>query len=151
MTNELPLKATLKSGAGYDAPWLTVDGADPEDLAFKLSALVEANVPVALIEAANALKAANNAAPLATGGQDPAPQQQQAPASNGWGNRPAQQQSAPAQQGARLHPEGKACRCGNVLNFKQVNRKSDGKQFSFWECPARTGSKDTQHDSEFAN
>lgn len=138
----LPLRATLKSGAGYDAPWLTVDGIDADDLAHKLASLMESEAIGQLIEAANLFKAANNASPLATNG----PAAQAAPAAA------PQQQAAPAPQAgaARLHPEGKTCGCGNVLNYKTVTRKSDGKQFNFWECPARSGRNDTVHTSEFA-
>lgn len=149
--SDYALTVTLKAGKDYDAPWVVVYGNTPDEVEQKLSnlgGLIEATV-----EAANLLKAANNAAPLVSGGPDayptPAPQAPvQQPAQGGWG-QPAQQQAAP-QQGSRLHPEGKACGCGNVLNYKSVNRKSDGKQFNFWECPARQGKNDTQHISEFA-
>ena len=150
--SDLPIKATFKSGAGYDAPWITVDAADPDDLSVKLDAILDGESLSKVIEVANLFKAANIASPLAVGGPDAAPAA--APAApaqqQGWGNRPPQQAAAPA-GGNRLHPEGKTCGCGNVLNFKQVSRKSDGKQFSFWECPARTGRNDTAHVSEFAN
>lgn len=144
--SDLPLKATLKAGAGFDAPWLTVDATDPHDLATKLQSLGQAGVHEALVEAANLLKAANNAAPLASGGQEAqAPQQPQ-----GWG-QPQQQVPAPSNGGAQQHPEGKQCQqCGTVLQFKQVNRKSDGKTFKFWACPNQK-SRNDGHTSEFAN
>jgi hypothetical protein len=65
--SELPIKTTLKAGTGYDAPWLTVDANDPGDLEFKLKALIESPALGLVVEAANALKAANNAAPLLGG------------------------------------------------------------------------------------
>ena len=142
------LSVTLKGGTDFSSPWIVVYGNTPAEVEAKLRDT--GSLIVATVEAANALKAANNAAPVAVGGPDahptPAPQQS---APSGWGNRP-QQQAAPAQQGARLHPEGKQCGCGNVLNYKTVNRRSDGKQFNFWECPARQGKNDTSHVSEFA-
>lgn len=104
-----------------------------------------------------ALRGAGAAAPIVQPAGQQAPAQQQAPQqSGGWGGQQQaapqqQQQFAPQQQGARLHPEGKTCGCGNVLNYKEVNRRSDGKLFKFWECPQRKGSKDTMHVSEFAN
>jgi len=153
--SDLPIKATFKSGAGYDAPWLTIDANDPDDLTFKLDAILGGEALTKVIAVADLFKAANNAGAVTS----PAPQQAAPQQPTGWGQQPAQQpqwsqpqqQAAPVQQGARLHPEGKTCNCGQVLQYKTVNRKSDGKQFSFWECPARTGSKDVNHDSEFAN
>lgn len=151
--SEYSISATLKAGTGYDSPWVVVYGNTPEEVEFKLNNI--AGVIKATVEAAELLKAANAAAPLAAPAastQPTAPQgwgQQQAQAQPQW-SQPAQQ-AAPQQQGARLHPEGKACRCGNVLNFKVINRKSDGKVFQFWECPARSGANDSAHDSEFAN
>lgn len=138
------LSVTLKAGTGYDSPWIVVYGNSPDEVEAKLrntGQLIEATV-----EAANMLKAANNAAPLATGGPDAqTPQvtvnQQINPPTqtNGWGSRP-QQQAAPAQQGggashpnAQLHPEGNACDlagCGKVLEFKKTQ---SGK--AKWQCP----------------
>lgn len=142
--SDLPIKATLKSGTGYDAPWLTIDAADPNDLDFKLSALLEGSAVQKVIEVANLFKAANNAGPLLSGvaepvAQAPAPQQ---PAAWGSSNPAAQPQwSQPAQQaapqqrgprpGAQLHPEGKTCdSCPNVLEYKKTQ---SGK--AKWQCP----------------
>lgn len=76
--------------------------------------------------------------------QQAAPQQNQ-----GWGA--AQQQAPPQNSGGGAHPEGKQCsQCGAVLQYKVVNRKSDGKQFKFWTCPNQR-SRDDGHSSEFAN
>ena len=149
--SDLPIKATLKAGAGYDAPWLTVDARDPADLELKLNAIANGGAPQALVEAANALKAANNAAPLLAssalpvgssfGGGDQAnaptaPPQQQ----SGWGQQapPATQTQPqvqqPRQQGwqasATLHPEGLACHCGQVLSYGKT-RTNKGQ----WKCP----------------
>ena len=153
--SDLPLKATLKAGRDFDAPWLTVDGISPDDLKMKLQLVAEQGVLEALVDAATTLRAIHN---LAAGGVTPPPAAAPsappaAPQQSGWGQQaPAQpQQQAAPQGGARLHPEGKTCPCGNVLNYKEVNRRSDGKLFKFWECPQRKGSKDTQHVSEFAN
>lgn len=139
-----PLKATIKGGQGYDAPWITVDATDPNDLAQKARGLVEHPDAIqAVVELANIFKGANNAAPLLPGGQDepvqqaPAPQQQ-AP-SNPWGGQPQQQQAAPQQAqpqqqnrfGGPQHPEGKTCDiCPKVLEEKKT---SSGKLV--WRCP----------------
>ena len=150
---EHALSVTLKAGTGYDAPWIVVYGDSPDEVTAKLNST--GDLIAAAVEASNLLRGAFAAAPLAQGGPSvpqvaPTPAPAAAP---GWG-APQQQAPAPAAPpagGAQLHPEGKTCQCGNVLNYKVVNRRSDGKQFRFWECPARTGSKDTQHHSEFAD
>lgn len=146
-----PLSVTLKAGTGFDSPWIVVYGTTPDEVQAKLEA-VHGGLIQATIEAANALKAANNAAPLLAGGQ-PAPQATPNPPQNGGWSQPAQQQAPPQQHGGgvRLHPEGKACgMCNSVLQFKEVNRKSDGKTFKFWTCPNQR-SRDDGHGSEFAN
>lgn len=139
MTQDLPLKATLKAGKDYDAPWLTVDAHDPSDLKLKLDGIAESGALQSLIETANALKAANNAAPLLNHAEPPAQQQAApAPVQNSWGQSPQQQAPAqqPQQQGftrpATTHPEGKACEaCGSPLEYKKT---SSGK--GTWRCPA---------------
>lgn len=142
--SDLPLKATFKSGAGYDAPWLTVDAADPDDLSFKLDAILGGDSLQKVVEVASLFQAARNV--------EPGPQQQalpqgssfgggdraNAPTAGGWGNRPQQQSAPPQQQGggashpnAVLHPEGNACeQCGKVLEFKKTQ---SGK--AKWQCP----------------
>jgi hypothetical protein len=139
--SELPLKATLKAGAGYDAPWLSVDATDPADLELKLNAIANGGAPQALIEAANALKAANNAAPLLNQHQPEPAQQPTAPPqqNSGWGQQqnaapPQQQAQQPRQQGwqapATTHPEGKQCdACGQPLEYKKT---TSGK--ATWRC-----------------
>lgn len=147
MSEEPRYTATLKAGGGYDAPWLVVR-ADSED------ELVEAlNIErggQALIEAANFLKAANNAAPVLAGApEQPASGTPAAPAqSGGWG----QKRSTPAPQGdVRFHPEGKQCSCGQTIVFKQTPpRKSDGKVFTLWTCPQQRTKGDGHH-SEFVD
>lgn len=155
--SELPIKLTTKAGAGYDAPWLTVDCADPDDLAFKSKALIEHPEALQLaIELANALKAVNNvgtaAAPQAAAPQ-PAPQ-----ASNGWGSSPAAAQqtqqpvNTPQQNnGVRYHPEGILCpSCNAGVIFKEITAKASGKTFQLWTCPNQR-TKGDSHYSEFAN
>lgn len=163
---ELPLKATLKAGRDYDAPWLTVDGADADDLTFKLNAIANGGLTEALVNAANTLKAVNSAAPIAA---DVASPPQAAPAQpQGWGQpatpAPApvseptwataqpQQQAAPQQSkfGGPPHPEGKQCEfggCGKVLEHKKT---STGK--ATWRCPDWRWNNGTPngHSSEWA-
>ena len=62
--SDLPLKATLKAGRDFDAPWLTVDGISPDDLKMKLQAIAEQGVLEALVEAAARLTAGGSAVKL---------------------------------------------------------------------------------------
>lgn len=152
-----PLRATLKAGGGYDVPWLTVEADNPSDLEQRLRGIIDSKVLEVVAEAASLFQATQN---VVAGTQPQAAPAQQAPAqqappqwaapqqqSQGWG---AAQQQAPQAGGIQMHPEGKQCNCGATLQFKQVNRKSDGKQFKFWACPNQK-SRDDGHDTEFAN
>lgn len=156
--HHLPVRATFKSGAGYDAPWLTVDAADPNDLSFKLDALLGGEALGKVISVAELFKAANNAGPLVQG-VDPTPLQPAAPQQPaGWGNSAPQaqpqwsqpQQAAPAAPQVRLHPEGKTCACGQVLIFKEITSKKNNKTYQMWTCPSQQRKGDG-HDSEFVN
>lgn len=153
------LRATLKAGTEFSSPWLTVDADNPGELEAKLRGVIESRVLETVAEAASLFQATQNAAPLVNNqrldalpadaqGVGHRPQQQ----SNGWGAAQSQpqQQSAPQGGGIQMHPEGKQCNCGATLQYKVVNRRSDGKQFKFWACPNQK-SRDDGHDTEFAN
>lgn len=131
-----PLSVTLKAGTGYDSPWIVVYGTTPDEVQAKLEG-VHGGLIQATIEAANALKAANNAAPLLAGGQ-PAPQATPNPPQNGGWSQPAQQQAPPQQHGggggygnAKTHPEGKTCATCNELLQWGMTRTNKGQ----WKCP----------------
>ena len=159
-----PLSVTLKAGTGFDSPWIVVYGHAPDEVTTKLNAIASGALIQATIEAANALKAANTAAPLLAH-SEPATTQQAPPANNGWAQSPPQQQQVhrgggapynPQNQGGgnagggAQHPEGWTCgQCSAVLQYKVVDRKSDGKQFKFWACPNQRN-RDDGHRSEFA-
>lgn len=163
MSGETPIKATLKSGTGYDAPWLTVDADNPNDLEQKLRGIIDSKVLETVAEAASMFKATQNAAPLTQpqpaltpNSTDGAPQwsQPQQQASQGWGAAQNQQQ-APQQGGQQSkfagppHPEGKTCEiCPNVLEFKKT---STGK--GTWRCSEWRWGNGTPngHTSEWAN
>lgn len=140
MTDEKPIKATLKAGAGYDAPWLTVDMPDPSTGANMLTAIRESALLTELVATAEVLKGLNKAAHGATPVAD-------APAEkpkSGWGNS-----STPAQEPAvKFHPEGKQCACGKTLQYKKVFSKAKNKEYEFWSCPDQRN-KDDGHLSEF--
>lgn len=148
MSNEktAALRATLKAGSDYSAPWLTIDAETPDELSARLSAVTSSGVLQVFVEAANALKGAYNASPVLPGGQEAAvPQQQQpvqqapqAPQQGGWGGQ--QQAPAPQQQSGgggynrgnvKTHPEGTGCDvCGEVLQWG-MTRTNKGQ----WKCP----------------
>lgn len=164
--SDLPLKATLKAGTGYDAPWITVDGADPGDLAYKLNGLAEAGALEAVVNAANLLKGINNAAPIAADVASPPPPapvqlqgwgQPTAPAEPTWAAQTQQPQQAPAPQvntskfAGPPHPEGKTCEhpaCSNVLEFKKTSTGKDTWRCSAWRW---NNGQPNGHTSEFAN
>lgn len=151
--SELPIKATLKAGGGYDAPWLTVDAADQNDLAFKLRGLIEHDSALTLVvEAANALKAVNNAGPIAApvAQAAPAPAPAAPPA---WAPTPQAAPAAPpaAPAGVVYHPEGIVCPMDQQpVVFKSITSKKTGKAFQLWTCPNQRSQGDG-HYSEFAN
>ena len=144
------LKATLKAGADYAAPWLTVDAVNVEDLSAQLDAILSSDVTEKLIATANLLKAANNAAPLVANGQEAAPVQQAAPpAQKQWGQAPAAAPTAGGTQDGAVHPTDTCQSCGQSPRFKNITAKS-GKQFQLWSCPNQR-SRGDGHYSEFAN
>lgn len=149
---DLPLKLTLKSGAGYDAPWLTIDASDPTDLAAKIAGLKAGDLLQDAIELADLFKAAGaigSNVPTPTVNNGPTAQQAAAP---GWAQpAAAAPAAAPAQPGVQFHPEGIKCpSCQSAVVFKQITSKKTGKQFQLWTCPNQRSSGDG-HYSEFAN
>lgn len=149
------LRATLKAGAGYDAPWLTVDAADPAELVAKLNAIENGGVSEALVSAANTLKAVNSAAPIAAEVASPPPAAPPAP--SGWGTPAPPQAPVAAPQAVgpvngTPHPEGILCPVDNVpVVFKRTPpRRTDGKSFEFWSCPNQK-SRNDGHYSAFAD
>lgn len=168
--SDSPIKATLKSGTGYDAPWLTVDADNPADLEQRLRGIIDSKVMETVAEAASLFQATTSAAPL-TQPQAPAQQQEQAPSwaaqapsqqaapqqPQGWGAAAQQvpQQAAPPQQGGRgqfagpPHPEGKTCQCGQVLEFKTTGSGKGVYRCSQWRW--QNGNPTPNHDQEWAN
>lgn len=94
-----PLTATLKAGAGYDAPWLVVRANNPAELAQRLNAVIDGTVTGPLVAAAQVLASEYSGAAPAPAQQ---PQQtfQQPPAQNqGFGQQQAPQAAPAAPQG----------------------------------------------------
>lgn len=159
-----PLRATLKAGTGYEVPWVTVEADNPNDLEQKLRGIIDSKVLETVAEAASLFQATQNVVAGTQGApaQQGQPEWSQAPAqqappqqqSQGWGA--AQPQSAPPQQqgggqgqfGAQLHPEGKQCQCGQVLEFKKT-----GSGKGVWRCGQwrwNNGNPTPNHDQDWA-
>lgn len=92
--SELPIKATLKAGPGYEAPWLTVDASTPDELVARLQGLSENHLQV-VADVAALFRGAHT---VAAGGATVAPAQP-APAA-----QPATvtQSAPPVQNGGEL-------------------------------------------------
>lgn len=166
--NELP-RITLKGGAGYEAPWITVPFSDVEAAKSHLLAIQSSGLLEAVAQTAELFRGVVSAGPLLPERQSPVPDPtlsggQVGPPQGAWGTvtgqgfQPAQQgqqwqsgQAPPQQQGPELHPEGLRCQsCGGFVQKKNLTRKSDNKAFSLWTCPNQR-SKGDGHFSEFAN
>lgn len=146
--SEYSLSCTLKAGTDYDSPWVVVYGNTPGEVEAKLRDT--GGLIAAVVEAANTLKAtwalgpvqsapASNTVEVIQHQQAPIQQQVQQAAPQGWGQpqQPVQQQAPAAPQqavgkyGAQLHPEGKQCHCGQVLQYS-LTRTNKGQ----FKCPA---------------
>lgn len=139
MSNEgFKVQASIKDA---DGDMVNFRADSPEEMSHYLTAFPYADYAAAKA----ALRGAGAAAPIVQPAQQAPAQPQAAPA---WSQ--PQQQAAPAVPQVRLHPEGKTCYCGRTLEYKEVNRKSDGKTFKFWSCPAQQ-KKGDGHDTEFAD
>lgn len=57
--SEAPIKATLKAGGGYEAPWVTVDANTPEELNDRLDGLANLGSLGKVVEVAELLRAAH--------------------------------------------------------------------------------------------
>ena len=134
--SDLPLRVRVSTG-GYDNPGLEFDAASPADVVAKLKGLADEGVYQALVDASSMMR-------IALGVAEPVQQQ---PQSGGW--RPPGWPDGGPQLGD-ANPAGETCiSCGQVLRYRVINRKSDGKQFKFWACPNQSSPNDG-HDSKFA-
>lgn len=130
---ELPIRATLKAGGGYDAPWLTVAGTTASEVAFKLKEVVDQDLAEVVAHAARRLAGVWTAVDVLGAKPveaEPVPQptyQQQAPAQQHY--QQPQQQAAPQGQPA---PQ---CRHGARV-LKEGTSKA-GKPYSGWMCGGR--------------
>lgn len=153
--SEAPLKATLKAGRDFDAPWLTVDGDNANDLLDRLTEIKKTTLLEALVDTANTLKAVNSAAPIAADVASPPVAPQQAALQPTWSQPQAaapawagQQQAAPVTTGN--HPaEGTPCpACNAPIAYRSGVSKRTQKPYSLVTCPNQRA-KDDGHFSLF--
>jgi hypothetical protein len=93
------LTATLKAGAGYDAPWLVVRANNPAELAQRLNAVIDGSITGPLVAAAQVLAAEYGGAGAPAPARQPQQTFQQPQAQNQGFGQQAPQQAAAAQQG----------------------------------------------------
>lgn len=153
-----PITATLKGGAGYEAPWLVFRGDNPEQVTQMLRNVGE--LFEATVEAANMFRGVTTAGPLLANAEPAqAPQQNVTPGpwpnsqqatQPGWSQPQQQTAPTPQQPSIQLHPTDVCQSCGARPQYKAVFRKSDNKKFEFWTCPNQRA-RDDGHYSEFYN
>jgi hypothetical protein len=85
------LTATLKAGAGYDAPWLVVRANNPAELAQRLNAVIDGSITGPLVAAAQVLAAEYGGAGAPAPARQPQQTFQQPPAQNQGFQQPAPQ------------------------------------------------------------
>ncbi len=132
-----PLKVTLKAGAGFEAPWLTVEADTAAELALQLVAVQADGVLERIVEASRAFRSTFTAAPSAA----KAPAQPHAPEA-GSGNTqptPPQEGSAPAsgssEQAPNLGSGPTASRPAAVSNTQNVTTRDGSADYVTAEDP----------------
>ncbi|TCO56882.1 hypothetical protein [Actinocrispum wychmicini] len=121
---EHKVRVTLKAGAGYDAPWITIDGTDVHDAADQLGdtdgvkQLVELTV---------------SAAKFLHRSYGPAQQRSSAGSSSGSGQRQA---GKPAGANEAPNGEKRYCEHGQRL-YKSGFSEKTGKNWGAFDCPEK--------------
>lgn len=132
------VNVTLKAGAGYEAPWITVKGFDPEQVNAALEGIAQRGVLATAAKVAAEFAGIYSAAagvgaqPVAVQGTD-----QQAT----WGAQPQQAgpttpaPQAPAPQAQGAPGPGPVCAHGPRV-WKEGTSKA-GNPYKMWSCPSR--------------
>lgn len=123
------LTATIKAGAGYDAPWIVVRADNPQQLAERLNAV--ANLTGPLVAAAQVLQGewSGQQAQPNPGSQNFGNQNQ----GGGWGGNSGGNQNS-NQGGGTPEPPGRPNCAHGPMEWKSGNRKADNKPYAFWTC-----------------
>lgn len=159
MTSEaicVTIKVPESAKFAGDNPWFVFKGEGPDvrsNIIRTFSLEVDDTVSLAgvVIAAQTTVTGETNASRGGLTSAPPTPLPE--PASNvvtpqvqAWGAAP--QQQAPSNPNAQLHPAGKACHCGKVLEYKT---STGGK--AKWQCPEWrwNGGNPNNHGMEWAN
>lgn len=118
--SDLPIKATLKAGAGYEAPWLTVDADNPDELVARLDRLAEVGALGKVAEVAELFRAGHAVA----AGLPPAAQGATVTHINGGAAEPA--------------PAGQVKTCAHGVRKRVEGTNNRGKWVG-WFCPLEKG------------
>lgn len=125
-----PLKATLKAGGGYEAPWITVTATDPGQLTTRVRALANGGAIEAVAEVAELFRAAHI---VAAG----------VPASQVTPTTPAPAAATTTQEAPPPQSQVKTCAHG-VRVFKSGGGGNTGKKpWQAWMCALPRGSAGT--------
>lgn len=136
------LTATIKAGAGYDAPWIVVRADNPQQLQERLNAV--ANLTGPLVAAAQVLQGewsgqqgggqtnpgSQNFGNQNQGGGWSGNQGNGGYSGNSGGNQNANQGGGTPEP---THVPRPHCAHGEML-WKSGNRKADNKPYAFWTC-----------------
>lgn len=124
------LTATIKAGAGYDAPWIVVRADDPQQLAERLNAVAN-GLTGPLVAAAQVLQGewGGQQAQPNPGSQNFGNQNQ----GGGWGGN-----SGGNQGGGGGAPGGQTQTCAHgQMQWKAGTSKTSGKDYAGWFCPSK--------------
>jgi len=147
---EAPFVVTLKGGAGYEKPWVVIRGNTAEEAVARLGEAHLHNLLEKAAEYSAAFQAltggaANQSAPARTASTPSSRPVSQAPAAP----QPTAAPPAPQDNQGRAHPEGLACpQCQQVVGYKTITSKKNGKSYNMWVCPNQRTREDG-HFSEF--
>lgn len=142
-TNDLNrVRVTLKAGTGYDAPWITVDGANVSDVLSQLNSLEVPDLLARTVAVAQEFhlgyKPRAATAEAAPSGPNPVPAASPSDL--------PEKKRLPA--GTKFHPEA-VCNHGWPKYWRQWTRASDNKTFKGWFC--QSGDQANQCKPDFTN
>lgn len=135
------LTATIKAGAGYDAPWIVIRANTPDELAQRLNAVTNGLVSGPLVAAAQVLQGEwggqqgggqTNPGSQNFGGQNQGSSNGFAGQGNGgYNGNPGANQGGGA-------PGGQTRNCAHgQMQWKAGTSKASGKDYAGWFCTSR--------------
>jgi hypothetical protein len=148
----VPIKITLKGGAGYEAPWIVFSAESAEDAVALLAESEVADLPKLVAEYSASFREKAGSAPAqSAGGARTSGSPSRSGRTSTTGRQSATRGAAPQSQqdDVEYHPEGVTCgACGEVVIYKKINKGQ--RSFELWTCPNQRQRNDGHH-SEFIN